>query len=88
MDIENKTQEELLKLLIDFIEKYNMEEEPIIEVIKEFSHKYNIDDLFIATELSDYKPFLELAENNLTKHKYLKSENKEENNSNPLELWS
>lgn len=85
IDFENITQEELLNLLADFMQKYDMQEDPIIDVIREFSIKYDIDEMFVATELSDFKPFLELAENNLQKFKYIKRD--ETKQINPLELW-
>lgn len=85
IDFDNITQEELLNLLADFMQKYDMQDEPIIDVIREFSIKHDIDEMFVATELSDFKPFLELAENNLQKFKYIKTE--ETKKTNLLELW-
>lgn len=85
IDFDNITQEELLNLLADFMQKYKMQDESIIDVIREFSIKHDIDEMFVATELSDFKPFLELAENNLQKFKYIKRE--ETKHTNPLEVW-
>lgn len=70
--IKELTQVELMNLLADFINEFHLEGDCIIDVIEEFASKYDVDELYLSTELSDYKPFLDIVENNLKKYKYVK----------------
>lgn len=62
---------------------HNMEQDTIFEVLLEYAAKKDLEPEWIAQELADYQCFVDIVEKDCIKHKYIRTQNK----NNAISDW-